>query len=59
MGIYYRFIDRYIPGYVFFGDGITYGELGEDGIRHPPPWIGKGLCIQIDENRDVINVSKF
>ncbi|KAK7691750.1 hypothetical protein QCA50_005151 [Cerrena zonata] len=53
------FIDRYIPGYVFFGDGVTQGELGEDGSRRPPPWIGKGLCIQIDENRDVVDVSKF
>ncbi|CAL1711373.1 unnamed protein product [Somion occarium] len=53
------FIDRYIPGYVFFGDGVTKGELQSDGSRHPPPWIGNGLCIQIDENRDIVDVSRF
>lgn len=23
-----RFVDRYIPGYVFFGDGVTQGYVG-------------------------------
>ncbi|KAH8087829.1 P-loop containing nucleoside triphosphate hydrolase protein [Cristinia sonorae] len=47
------FIDRYIPGYVFFGDGVTKGALLEDGTRHLPPWVGNSLQIQIDENREV------
>ncbi|KAL0955758.1 hypothetical protein HGRIS_001973 [Hohenbuehelia grisea] len=58
------FVDRYIPGYVFFGDGITEGlEDGvQDGltkIRSRPPWIGKGLRLFLGESRDVVRVEKF
>ncbi|KAJ3480809.1 hypothetical protein NLI96_g8098 [Meripilus lineatus] len=61
------FIDRYIPGYVFFGDGVlktdpigsrSGDEEGGSGIRQPP-WIGKSLCIQIDEQRRVVHVLDF
>lgn len=54
-----RFVDRYIPGYVFFGDGITKGGLDKDGNISQPPWIGHGLCIQIGEKREVLDVSTF
>ncbi|KAI0079258.1 P-loop containing nucleoside triphosphate hydrolase protein [Panus rudis PR-1116 ss-1] len=53
------FIDRYIPGYVFFGEGVVKGTLHEDGARQLPPWIGNGLRIQIDESRNVVDVSQF
>ncbi len=52
-----RFIDRYIPGYVFFGDGITGAGLTDPSQR--PAWIGNGLCLQIDEHRDLVDVSEF
>lgn len=54
-----RFVDRYIPGYVFFGDGVTQGGLDEHGTHQTPPWIGNGLCIQIGESREVVDVSTF
>lgn len=50
----FRFVDRYIPGYVFFGDGIICG--GQD---QSPPWLGNGLVIQIGEGRDILDVSSF
>ncbi|TCD60787.1 hypothetical protein EIP91_009516 [Steccherinum ochraceum] len=53
------FIDRYIPGYVFFGDGVTKGLLQEDGTRQQPPWAGNGLQIQIDEEREVVETHVF
>ncbi|THH33038.1 hypothetical protein EUX98_g1142 [Antrodiella citrinella] len=53
------FIDRYIPGYVFFGDGVTNGMLLDDGSRKTPPWVANGLQIQIDENRDVVETRIF
>ena len=63
----YRFVDRYIPGYHFFEEGVVSG--GHDpqtGSRLCPPWLPKVetpdlspkfLRITIDENRDVVNVS--
>ncbi|KIK67499.1 hypothetical protein GYMLUDRAFT_37631 [Collybiopsis luxurians FD-317 M1] len=50
------FVDRYIPGYVFFADGIFkgYGD-GED----LPRWLGKSLRISINEKRDVTAVELF
>ncbi|GJE91428.1 hypothetical protein PsYK624_075780 [Phanerochaete sordida] len=54
-----KFVDRYIPGYVFFGDGVTNGQLDKAGGVQRPPWLGNGLCIQIGEGREVVNVSKF
>ena len=50
-----RFVDRYIPGYIFFSDGITRGpSTSEDAERRPPKWIGKSLKIMIDGDRDYI-----
>lgn len=53
-----QFVDRYIPGYVFFGDGVKEGMM-DSGGRQPPPWAGRSLQIQIDENRDIIHQSQF
>ncbi|KIY50268.1 P-loop containing nucleoside triphosphate hydrolase protein [Fistulina hepatica ATCC 64428] len=49
-----KFVDRYIPGYVFFGDGITQGA--PDFVS---PWLGKGLRIVLSANRDVVGVKSF
>ncbi|KIP04100.1 hypothetical protein PHLGIDRAFT_110071 [Phlebiopsis gigantea 11061_1 CR5-6] len=54
-----KFVDRYIPGYVFFGDGITKGGLDTAGNVVQPPWVGRGLCLQIGESREVLTVNKF
>jgi hypothetical protein len=42
-----RFVDRYIPGYVFFSDGAP-----EEGNC----WKGQHLMLTIDANREVINI---
>lgn len=54
-----RFVDRYIPGYVFFGDGVVHGGFDEHGQHKAPPWLGNGLCIQVGEHREVVHVSEF
>ncbi|KAI0368973.1 P-loop containing nucleoside triphosphate hydrolase protein [Pilatotrama ljubarskyi] len=54
-----RFVDRYIPGYVFFGDGVVEGYEEAPGKKVTPPWSGHGLRIQIGETREVVEVSKF
>ncbi|EJD49727.1 P-loop containing nucleoside triphosphate hydrolase protein [Auricularia subglabra TFB-10046 SS5] len=48
------FVDRYIPGYVHFGDGV---HKGGDGMV--PPWLGRGLQLVVDENRNVIRSVEF
>ncbi|KAJ7209725.1 P-loop containing nucleoside triphosphate hydrolase protein [Mycena pura] len=48
------FVDRYIPGYVFFGDGPTKG-FGEQ----KPRWLGKSLRICVDEERAVVATENF
>ncbi|KAF5393363.1 hypothetical protein D9757_000523 [Collybiopsis confluens] len=48
------FVDRYIPGYVFFADGILTGNG-----QSLPRWSGQSLRIRIDEKRDVIAVEGF
>ncbi|KIM40286.1 hypothetical protein M413DRAFT_446466, partial [Hebeloma cylindrosporum] len=49
------FVDRYIPGYVFFGDHF----LSPVGGRDVPPWAGKALVLTLDEAREVTEVSTF
>ncbi|KAF7362216.1 hypothetical protein MVEN_00567800 [Mycena venus] len=48
------FVDRYIPGYVFFGDGPTvgFGSLS-------PRWMGKSLRLRIDNSRVVVAAEKL
>jgi hypothetical protein len=60
----HSFVDRYIPGYVFFADGVTRGFPLAEGdeaskVYQPPPWIGRGLRIVIGPVREVIEVEKF
>ncbi|KAH7927448.1 P-loop containing nucleoside triphosphate hydrolase protein [Leucogyrophana mollusca] len=61
------FVDRYIPGYVFFGDGVMQGSLvpglgaqnEEVQSGETPRWLGSGLFITIGENRELLEVSSF
>ncbi|KAG2153284.1 P-loop containing nucleoside triphosphate hydrolase protein [Suillus clintonianus] len=55
------FVDRYIPGYVFFGDGVTIGLSGSEGAETErlPSWIGKGLSVTIGDDRELLHVSNF
>ncbi|KAF8526053.1 P-loop containing nucleoside triphosphate hydrolase protein [Hysterangium stoloniferum] len=49
------FVDRYIPGYVFFSEGVRKGGLREG----PPSWQGQGLAVTIDEDRQVVGTEYF
>ncbi|KAL0570947.1 hypothetical protein V5O48_010014 [Marasmius crinis-equi] len=63
------FVDRYIPGYVFFGDGVVNGvssaasssestdQAAPQFIR--PPWLGKSLRVVLGIERDVVGVENF
>ncbi|EPQ55098.1 P-loop containing nucleoside triphosphate hydrolase protein [Gloeophyllum trabeum ATCC 11539] len=54
------FVDRYIPGYVFFQDGVTEGYLNPaTGERVAPQWVGKGLRVLIGEERQVVGTEAF
>jgi D-glycerate 3-kinase len=50
------FVDRYIPGYVFFGD--VSPPAGEQP-QHIPVWAAKALTLTLDEARKVTEVSTF
>lgn len=43
------FVDRYIPGYVFFGDIPP-----EHSSINPPRWIGSSLTVSIDDHRRLL-----
>lgn len=55
------FVDRYIPGYVFFGDGVTKGLSSGERTETPqlPSWIGKGLTVTIGNDRELLYASNF
>ncbi|KAI0035455.1 P-loop containing nucleoside triphosphate hydrolase protein [Vararia minispora EC-137] len=62
------FVDRYIPGYHFFGDGILHGGLDpHTGRLLTPPWTCKSdgeasskfLRVTIGGNRQVLHVDKI
>ncbi|KAI0645227.1 P-loop containing nucleoside triphosphate hydrolase protein [Trametes meyenii] len=53
------FVDRYIPGYVFFGDGVVNGYEEVLNRKTLPPWTGHGLRLEIGENREVVRVTNF
>ncbi|KAH8115344.1 hypothetical protein DFH11DRAFT_1877101 [Phellopilus nigrolimitatus] len=50
------FVDRYIPGYVFFAKGIERGYVDASGERRLPRWLGNGLKVAIDEERELVSV---
>lgn len=53
-------MDRYIPGYVFFGDGMRRGTVDEaGGGGQLPPWHGQGLVVELDLERKVQSTSLF
>ena len=49
------FVDRFIPGYIFFAHGVKHGVSAEAG----PPWKGNGLCITIGDEREVLRTERF
>jgi len=58
------FIDRYIPGYVFFSEGVLWGYSPLEGSERDdtsavPPWIGRGLRIILGLEREVEEVQHF
>jgi len=57
------FVDRYIPGYFFFSDGIQNGYLNENPSLgredKQPKWKGNGLKVILDEERLFVESSKF
>ncbi|KAK7057540.1 Fcf1-domain-containing protein, partial [Favolaschia claudopus] len=48
------FVDRYIPGYVFFGGGPAVGFGSE-----APRWLGNSLRVHIDDKRMVVATETF
>lgn len=58
-----RFIDRYIPGYVFFSEGIQNGYVdirsSLDQEDKQPKWKGNGLKLILDEERALVVTSAF
>ncbi|KZT23503.1 P-loop containing nucleoside triphosphate hydrolase protein [Neolentinus lepideus HHB14362 ss-1] len=53
------FVDRYIPGYVFFSNGVTEGYTNSNGNAVEPKWKGKGLRVLIGEEREVVGTEQF
>ncbi|KAF9243149.1 hypothetical protein BU15DRAFT_86551 [Melanogaster broomeanus] len=53
------FVDRYIPGYVFFGDGVRKRAQEEEGQGQLPPWHMKGLVVMLDLERNLLGTSHF
>lgn len=49
-----RFVDRYIPGYVFFGDIPPPFRLADQ-----PRWIGKSLAMIIDDHMTLVKAVEF
>ena len=61
-----RFVDRYIPGYHFFGRGVLEGGVDpHTGELLTPPWVRKDgmttklLRVTIGEGREVLNTQKL
>ncbi len=64
----FSFIDRYIPGYVFFLNGINQGYIGtpvSDGTgtsssdTRNPPWKDNGIRLLLNLERDIQGVETF
>ena len=53
------FVDRYIPGYIFFGDTVENGYIDEHGQAVSPPWRGRALRILIGAEREVVGSVTF
>ncbi|KAI0039500.1 P-loop containing nucleoside triphosphate hydrolase protein [Auriscalpium vulgare] len=53
------FVDRYIPGYHFFGRGVLEGGISEAGAFLRPPWLRSGrlLRLTIGEDRELLNTA--
>ncbi|PWN53883.1 P-loop containing nucleoside triphosphate hydrolase protein [Violaceomyces palustris] len=49
-----RFVDRYMPGYELYLSTVRTGGPGEGGKGQSPPWVGGGLTILVDEERNPV-----
>lgn len=52
-------MDRYIPGYVYFGGGVKQGYDENTDNNKRPPWNGMGLEILLEEGRGVVDCCTF
>jgi len=52
------FVDRYIPGYVFFEDGVRNGMADEEG-GELPPWHGRGMVLELGLERQLRGIRWF
>jgi D-glycerate 3-kinase len=52
-------LDRYIPGYIYFGDGVKQGYIKDDGSTESPPWSKNGLEITLEEGRGAVETRPF
>lgn len=57
------FVDRCVPAYLFFQDGVEKGYNTEPGIEPVaekyPPWRGHHIRVSIDETRAITGVEKL
>ena len=51
----YSFVDRYVPGYLFFLETIQ----DRDPSLPPANWTNNGLCILIGQNREYLGSENF
>ncbi|KZO96172.1 P-loop containing nucleoside triphosphate hydrolase protein [Calocera viscosa TUFC12733] len=55
------FVDRYLPGYYYFSDGVAHGYdvPPQEGKQPTTPWAGSGLRVVIDRERNVVRAQTF
>ncbi|KAG8758297.1 hypothetical protein FRC14_000355 [Serendipita sp. 396] len=53
------FIDRYLPCYIFFGDGVKLGYISDDDPAGRPPWATRSLQINVDDDRVPVSTERF
>jgi len=55
------FVDRYLPGYYYFSDGVERGhDIPPSGKEGPlTPWAGRGLRVVIDQERRAVRTETF
>ncbi|EJT96729.1 P-loop containing nucleoside triphosphate hydrolase protein [Dacryopinax primogenitus] len=55
------FVDRYLPGYYYFSDGVAHGYdvPPDEGSQSQTAWAGRGLRVVIDRGRHVVRSETF